>query len=223
MICDDFLAQPHLKAAGEAARWLGRFERDWHIHNLVTVQAAREMAQEAGFHLVEAVDLSAYLRSFHPLVLRLVAWATQLPLRSAYWQNLSGGAALQVCGLRGWTNYLALIFEKEGKNVHCSGQARFHRPALFDWRGLGGGEPRCTPTITSWSCGFTATSLDRHGYLVDIVDIERVLNETVAHYRDCTLNEQAGVRRAEPQHRAFQPHPVPGAGCPDPGGEHSVR
>jgi 6-pyruvoyltetrahydropterin/6-carboxytetrahydropterin synthase len=33
-------------------------------------------------------------------------------------------------------------------------------------------------------------TLDRHGYLVDIVDIERHLNALVAHYQDKTLNEQ---------------------------------
>ncbi len=32
-------------------------------------------------------------------------------------------------------------------------------------------------------------TLDRHGYLVDIVDIERALNELVAYFRDKTLNE----------------------------------
>ncbi len=32
--------------------------------------------------------------------------------------------------------------------------------------------------------------LDDHGYLVDIVEIERCLNAMVAHYRDQTLNEQ---------------------------------
>lgn len=32
-------------------------------------------------------------------------------------------------------------------------------------------------------------TLDRHGYLVDIVDIETHLNALVAHYRDKTLNE----------------------------------
>jgi 6-pyruvoyltetrahydropterin/6-carboxytetrahydropterin synthase len=32
--------------------------------------------------------------------------------------------------------------------------------------------------------------LDKHGYLVDIVEIERILNAIVAHYRDHTLNEQ---------------------------------
>ena len=33
------------------------------------------------------------------------------------------------------------------------------------------------------------SELDRHGYLVDIVDIEAGLDELIAHYRDCTLNE----------------------------------
>ncbi len=34
-----------------------------------------------------------------------------------------------------------------------------------------------------------AAELDRHGYLVDIVDVEKNLNELVAHYRDKTLND----------------------------------
>lgn len=33
------------------------------------------------------------------------------------------------------------------------------------------------------------TDLDRHGYLVDIVDIENALEETVETYRDKTLND----------------------------------
>ena len=32
-------------------------------------------------------------------------------------------------------------------------------------------------------------TLDRHGYLVDIVDVERSLAELVAYYRDKTLND----------------------------------
>ncbi|MBE2201030.1 MAG: 6-carboxytetrahydropterin synthase [Anaerolinea sp.] len=32
-------------------------------------------------------------------------------------------------------------------------------------------------------------ALDQHGYLVDIVDIERHLNALVAYYRDNTLND----------------------------------
>jgi len=32
-------------------------------------------------------------------------------------------------------------------------------------------------------------ALDQHGYLVDIVEVERQLNEIVAYYRDKTLND----------------------------------
>jgi len=32
-------------------------------------------------------------------------------------------------------------------------------------------------------------SLDQHGYLVDIVDVEKHLNETVAYYREKMLND----------------------------------
>jgi 6-pyruvoyltetrahydropterin/6-carboxytetrahydropterin synthase len=32
-------------------------------------------------------------------------------------------------------------------------------------------------------------SLDRHGYLVDIVDLERNFEALLARYQDCTLNE----------------------------------
>lgn len=35
----------------------------------------------------------------------------------------------------------------------------------------------------------SGASLDQHGYLVDIVDIENHLNALVAYYRDRTLNE----------------------------------
>ena len=46
-------------------------------------------------------------------------------------------------------------------------------------------------------------SLDRHGYLVDIVDIERVLDGTVEHYRDCTLNDQAEFAGLNPSIEHF--------------------
>ena len=45
--------------------------------------------------------------------------------------------------------------------------------------------------------------LDQHGYLVDIVDIERNLNAQVAHYRDCTLNDLAEFEGLNPSIEHF--------------------
>jgi tocopherol O-methyltransferase len=115
VICDDFLAAPIEAMRDDARRWLGRFQHGWHVNTLLTSSAVQELAQRLGFRLVGATDLSPYLRSFHPFVLRAVSWLARLPVRSAYWQNLSGGSALQVCAAHGWTKYLALIFEKESE------------------------------------------------------------------------------------------------------------
>lgn len=46
-------------------------------------------------------------------------------------------------------------------------------------------------------------SLDRHGYLVDIVDIERILNALVERYRDCTLNQQVEFAGLNPSIEHF--------------------
>lgn len=46
-------------------------------------------------------------------------------------------------------------------------------------------------------------SLDRHGYLVDIVDIEESLDGLVAHYRDRTLNELAEFEGLNPSIEHF--------------------
>lgn len=46
-------------------------------------------------------------------------------------------------------------------------------------------------------------SLDRHGYLVDILDIERVLTTTIERYRDCTLNDLAEFAGLNPSIEHF--------------------
>jgi SAM-dependent methyltransferase len=114
VICDDFLS-----AAGErapenspAGRTLRRFKAGWHIANLLTAERAAGLAAALGLQPVETQDLTPYLRSFHPLLLRLMLAVTRLPLRWAYWQNLSAGSALQMCIRRGWTRYQVLVFEK---------------------------------------------------------------------------------------------------------------
>ena len=45
--------------------------------------------------------------------------------------------------------------------------------------------------------------LDRHGYLVDIVDLEQRLDELVAQYRDCTLNDLAEFAGLNPSIEHF--------------------
>jgi len=45
--------------------------------------------------------------------------------------------------------------------------------------------------------------LDRHGYLVDIVDIEHTLESVVANYRDCTLNDLAEFEGLNPSIEHF--------------------
>ena len=46
-------------------------------------------------------------------------------------------------------------------------------------------------------------SLDAHGYLVDIVDIETQLEALVAHYRDQTLNDLPEFRGLNPSIEHF--------------------
>lgn len=109
IICDDFLNPPH---DARARRWIERFAAGWHLNNLVSAQQAIQLAEKAGFRLVEELDLSPWVRSFNPVLLWAVTTFTRLPLKWAYWQNLSGGTALQVCLKRGWTVYRVLVFER---------------------------------------------------------------------------------------------------------------
>ena len=46
-------------------------------------------------------------------------------------------------------------------------------------------------------------TLDRHGYLVDIVDINTHLEALVAHYRDKTLNDQPEFKGLNPSLEHF--------------------
>lgn len=48
-----------------------------------------------------------------------------------------------------------------------------------------------------------SASLDEHGYLVDIVAIERLLEELVASYRDRTLNDLPEFRGQNPSIERF--------------------
>ncbi|HRO58151.1 MAG TPA: 6-carboxytetrahydropterin synthase [Burkholderiaceae bacterium] len=47
------------------------------------------------------------------------------------------------------------------------------------------------------------STLDRHGYLCDIVELERVLDEVLGRYRDRTLNELAPFAGLNPSLERF--------------------
>lgn len=110
VICDDFLNPPH---SISAQKWIGRFVRGWHLNNLQPVDEVLRLAEMAGFRLLEAHDLSQCVRSFSTPLLWAVTTLTRLPVPWAYWQNLSGGTALQICLRRGWTKYWALVWERQ--------------------------------------------------------------------------------------------------------------
>lgn len=111
IICDDFLAE---KSKGRTSRyWANRFKQGWHANNLITVEQAAEKAREEGFQLIEAINLSAYIRPYYPkFILFLLQWLTHLPIKSPFWANLSGGTALQVCLKNRWIDYEMLVFLK---------------------------------------------------------------------------------------------------------------
>jgi 6-pyruvoyltetrahydropterin/6-carboxytetrahydropterin synthase len=50
---------------------------------------------------------------------------------------------------------------------------------------------------------FEGRELDRHGYLVDIVDIERALDAVVSRFRDCTLNDDPELADRNPSLERF--------------------
>ncbi|MEW5867779.1 MAG: methyltransferase domain-containing protein [Chloroflexota bacterium] len=114
VICDDFLSDA-AETQPEAQHWVQRFQTGWHLNNLLPVSKVLRLGQEAGFHLLQSHDLSPYLRHFHPVILWSLALLTHLQavaIRSAYWQNLAGGTALQICSRHGWIQYRSLVWEK---------------------------------------------------------------------------------------------------------------
>jgi tocopherol O-methyltransferase len=109
-LCDDFLAE---SAAGNhhAEAWIRRFKKGWQILSLAPVAIVQTLAAQAGLRLIQAVNLSAYTRSFSPFVYAVMKLVTRLPFRTAYWENLAGGTALQTCLQNGWTEYHSLVWE----------------------------------------------------------------------------------------------------------------
>lgn len=109
VICDDFLdANPPAEAEG----WIRQFRRGWQINQLLSREDFVSLAAQHGFRLLETSDLSAWVRPFPAPWLFLLSRVTRLPLPGAYWQNLAGGTALQVCLQRGYTRYHVIVLER---------------------------------------------------------------------------------------------------------------
>ena len=109
IICDDFLGQT---ISPRGLRYVRRFKTGWQLNTLITVNEVESLAAVAGLRLVESHPLSQYLRGFPSVGRWAVDWLCRIPLPWAYWHNLSGGTALQLCVKRGWTEYQALVWEK---------------------------------------------------------------------------------------------------------------
>lgn len=109
IICDDFLGESVPK---EGLRSVERFKHGWQLNSLLTVSEVEELASQHGFRLVESHSLTEYLRGFPRIVRWAISTICAIPLPWAYWNNLSGGTALQLCVQRRWTEYRALVWEK---------------------------------------------------------------------------------------------------------------
>ena len=109
IICDDFLGE-NISTAG--SRCVARFKKGWQLNSLHTVKEVERIAIQHGFRLIESHSLSEHLRGFPAFVRWVISFICTIPLPWAYWKNLSGGTALQLCVKRRWTQYQALVWEK---------------------------------------------------------------------------------------------------------------
>jgi len=112
VMCDDFLTEK--PTPPEAKRWLNLFQSGWHVANLNTVTAAQKQAEAAGFRFLTDRPLSPYLRPVPEWAVNLgAALLNFTPQSSKYWLSLRGSTALQKCIREGWTEYHALVWERE--------------------------------------------------------------------------------------------------------------
>ena len=117
IICDDTLAAARRPGAGNlrARRWLREFRSGWHAPGLRRAGQQDASARAAGFYLVERRDLTPYLELDRPrdivtrAAMSLFRW---LPPAWAWYANLLGGNALQLCLKHGVVRYLYSVYEK---------------------------------------------------------------------------------------------------------------
>jgi len=111
VLIDDVKAE-NCTQSEEALRWIGRFERGWHLHGLCTAAYIQSCAYASGLKMIENRDLTRFIR-IRPLLLALLRPVLFVPLPRYYRDNLRGGIALQVCTHRGFTRYRCMVFKKD--------------------------------------------------------------------------------------------------------------
>jgi len=117
IICDDMLARStgEREYTSRELRWLREFRTGWYATGLASIDTVMSSAADAGLKLVERRDLTPYLeldrsrdlaaRAF----MALVRWS---PLRPAWFANLLGGNALQLCLKNTIIRYVYAVFER---------------------------------------------------------------------------------------------------------------
>ena len=112
IVCDDVRRET---GSRDAARFIERFERGWHVNSLLTQDELRRAASAAGFAHEATTHLSPYLelrRLRDRAIAALVAVVGWLPMRSTGLAPLIGGSALQTCLANGWIAYDLTVFRR---------------------------------------------------------------------------------------------------------------
>jgi len=112
VLCDDF---QHAGTPAKAHRALQQFREGWCANSLLTPDAVKACARDAGFALESTIDLSAYLEIRRlrdravDAMLALFGW---LPWHRTPFAHLVGGSALQRCLAEGWIRYEFVVFRR---------------------------------------------------------------------------------------------------------------
>ena len=112
VLCDDFR---HTGTPQRATRAIEQFREGWCANSLLTPDAVKACAADAGFALESTFDLSEYLEIRRPrdravdAMLSLFGW---LPWHRTPFAHLVGGSALQRCLAEGWIRYELVVFRR---------------------------------------------------------------------------------------------------------------
>ena len=119
VIIDDFprhnFGSPEVPASRLDRRLVAEFRRGWHIHTLLSPSEASAVAARHGWTLERSLDLTSSVRTNRPrdVLARAFAPAARLfGARSAWWQNVLGGSALQRLHRRRRVAYQVLVFRR---------------------------------------------------------------------------------------------------------------